>query len=320
MPDGKSVIWCSSFQIAWNRLRDDLAKGPVRLQNAQAIADRLNRAEQSEADLSPDEFYAAAGWVKDGIAERIRREMGQKFPKVPLSELDTPNAAGVAYAYLQAQAKFSLPFFDNPARLVFRTSSGTEIPVSSFGIPEREYAGGKSLRDQVAILLLEHHADKEDVAEGFALDLDKNSMPNQLILARVARKRTLHEMLAELKGKVAAYKPAPFDREFLPQDTLLVPNMRLRFQHHFAELEGTDKLFSNPGMKGLWLSTAVQDIKFEMHKGGAELASEAAIAVKSRWGIAFRFDQPFLLVMKKRSAAQPFLVIWVDGGELLEKL
>src|SRR5215203_4260960 len=82
LPDGKSAIWCASFQLAWNRLRE-VAKEPIRLAEAQPLADRLNRADQTEADVGPDAVYAAAGLVKDGIVEQIQTQMGRQFPDVP---------------------------------------------------------------------------------------------------------------------------------------------------------------------------------------------------------------------------------------------
>src|SRR5437773_700065 len=39
IPEGKSAIWCVSFQLAWNYLKDDVAKGPVQLVGAQPLAD-----------------------------------------------------------------------------------------------------------------------------------------------------------------------------------------------------------------------------------------------------------------------------------------
>jgi hypothetical protein len=83
IPEGQSAIWCVSFQLAWNHLKDDVAKEPLKLTNAQPIADRLNRADHSEADVSPDAVYAAAGLAKDGIVKHIRAQMAGKFPNVP---------------------------------------------------------------------------------------------------------------------------------------------------------------------------------------------------------------------------------------------
>src|SRR5580658_4688877 len=83
MPEGKNVIWCATFQMAWNRLRDDVIEEPVRVANAESVADRLNKAVLADNDLPDGSFYAAAGFAKDGIAERIRREMQERFQKEP---------------------------------------------------------------------------------------------------------------------------------------------------------------------------------------------------------------------------------------------
>jgi hypothetical protein len=111
IPEGKSAIWCASFQVAWNRLKADLAKGPVQIQGAESVAGRLNHAAQTEEDLEPDSFYSAAGWVKEGIMENIHTEMARKFPnarKIDFhkSELDV----AVAFGYLQAEVMFTTPF------------------------------------------------------------------------------------------------------------------------------------------------------------------------------------------------------------------
>ena len=54
IPPGKNVIWCASFQVAWNRLKDDVIKEPIRIENAEEVCERLNRAPQSSsARLQP---------------------------------------------------------------------------------------------------------------------------------------------------------------------------------------------------------------------------------------------------------------------------
>lgn len=97
IPTNKSVIWCSSFQLAWNHLKLDVARGPIQLQNAEAIADRLNRAEQTEDDIDVQDYYAAAGFVKDGIIEKIQSEMRRNFPDTRPPAPDVPANGAVAY-------------------------------------------------------------------------------------------------------------------------------------------------------------------------------------------------------------------------------
>jgi hypothetical protein len=50
LPEGKSAIWCSSFQLAWNRVEKDFTSGAVQLRHAETLAGRLHKAQKSEAD------------------------------------------------------------------------------------------------------------------------------------------------------------------------------------------------------------------------------------------------------------------------------
>jgi hypothetical protein len=152
IPDGKSAVWCASFQLAWNRLKDDIAKGPIQLANAQAIADRLNRGDQSEDDPDPGSVYAAAGLMRDGVADRIRAEMARRFPNAPAPQLDVPTDGAVAYSFLEASAKFDIPFFENDEPFEFTDSSGNKALVGSFGVRKKDDYAYRELRNQVQIL------------------------------------------------------------------------------------------------------------------------------------------------------------------------
>lgn len=318
IPESKSAIWCSSFQLAWNRLKTDVAREPIRLEKAEELADQLNQAEASEADLAPETFYAAAGLVRDGVVQRIQRDMAQKFPEVPRPRFSVPQNGAVAYGYLRAGVKFSIPFFENDERFLFSSSAGGPSAVVAFGIRPKDADAYDGLRTQIAVLFVEHDykSRKRDPGE-FILDPYRSSLPHQLLLARVKRQPTLSAMLANVQRKMAAMPENSYTSSFHSNDTLLVPNMNWRIEHHFTELEGTDKRFLNSTLQGLYLDTAVQWIRFRMDRSGAELESEAKIEMKNGYPRAFHFDRPFLIIMKKRDAKQPFFVMWVDNAELL---
>jgi hypothetical protein len=92
-------------------------------------------------------------------------------------------------------------------------------------------------------------------------------------------------------------------------------------EHHFRELEGPDKLLLNPTLRGLYLDTALQRVRFRLDRRGAEVRSEAQVVLKglSDGRDDFHFDRPFLIVMTKRGAKQPFFVMWVDNAEMLSR-
>jgi hypothetical protein len=318
IPDGHSAIWCVSFQLAWNRLKDDVAKEPIRLPNAQPLTDRLNQAEQSESDLEPTAVYAAAGLAGDGIADRIRSEMADRFPRAPRPDLDMPPAGVVVYAYLAASAKYDHPYFENDEPFLFRDVAGKETAVGSFGVRKKDDYAYERLRQQVQILYRTYATEpREDVPE-FVLDLCKTSEPYQIVLARVDRKPTLAETLADIQHKIAAPSKDSFVSALITNDTLLVPNMAWQVTHRFKELEGADKQFQNPALRGLYLDTAMQTIRFRLDRSGAELSSESKLYVKPI-SSHFHVSRPFLVYMKKRGGKHPFFVAWIENAELLQK-
>src|SRR5262249_11661761 len=130
MPEGKNVIWCASFQLAWNKFKTDLAGGPIQIKNAEALAQSLNDAPQSESDLPPDSFYTAAGRDRDGILNTIRTDMARLFPGVRVSDLPQDPNGVTAYAYLQTSVRFEFPFFEETEGFTF--SKGRKV--SGFGL------------------------------------------------------------------------------------------------------------------------------------------------------------------------------------------
>jgi len=314
----QSAIWCSSFQIAWNKFKSEITKGPVRIQNAEAIAERLNQAEQPDSDLLPESFYAAAGRVSDGIIEKIKEEMTKRFPNARTPDFNVTADAAVAYAYLQAGVKYQYPFFKNTDRFVFTDSSGRKTAVKSFGIREQDKFKGAfvddSFRGQVLIL------GKWRKGEQFAVDLSKRSTPIQIVLACIERRPTLTDTLKSLEAVIgAASTDKTFHRGLEDEDTLLVPMMHWGIEHHFRDLEGPDKVLLTSSGRNLYLAKAFQLLEFKMDEKGAEITSEAKEEALDGGPAHFHFDRPYLIYMKKRGAKHPFFVMWVDNAELLSK-
>ena len=316
MPPGKNVIWCASFQVAWNKLKDDLAKGPVELDRAQEMADRLNRAEVTEADLPDGSYYAAAGWVKDGIVKTIESEMQERFGRSPKIRFEPSSADGyTAYAYLQARVKFDIPFFENREPFSFQDSSGAEVPVSSFGIRPKDFEAYHALREQVDVLYAEPPTDSDEAPQ-FVIDPCKTSRPNQLVLACIRPGKTLAETLEQLRRMIDSFGGEADRHRFGSCDRLIVPNIRWEIEHELAELKGAR--FQKPDLQGLYVEAALQDIRFRLDRSGAELESEAGIPVAAM-ASCFHFTRPFLVYLKRRGAERPFFAMWVDNAELLSK-
>jgi hypothetical protein len=323
-PEGKSILWCSSFQVAWNHLKAD-AGGDILLRNGEDVAERLNRAEESEADLAPEEFYAAGGLVRERIVQKIRVEMGRRFPGVHSVDVDVPLEGAVAYAYLRTAIPFKLPFFENEEPFAFTDPAGNSTQVMSFGIRDRDAFASHALRRQVAVLYCpERVQGREGKVEEFILDPCQDSSPHQVLLACIAPKPTLAEMLADVESKLAEQKPRG-SKAFGPGDTLLVPDIRFRIEHAYTELQGQDKHLLNSHLMGLPLDRAEQMVDFKLDRAGAPPAAEvkttakSTVAVRPARALAYHCDRPFLVCVRKRGARHPFFALWVDNAELLCK-
>ena len=322
MVKGKNVIWCASFQLAWNHLGTEVLHEPPAVANAEEIAAQLNGSKFSEDDLSSDCFYATAGRCRDGIVDTIHEEMQRRFRRTPRIDLTNPEYVIVAYGYLDVSVPFAIPYCENPGEFLFTDSKGTKTSVTSFGtVPGGRSVCRKELRDQAKVLYCAYDEPMKPTREmtEFVIDPCRDSLPNQVILACVPPKETLQQTWDYVAQLIAAYPHQQFADERLDYtDCLLVPNMAWDITHHFTALEGRDKLLKNKGSEGLYVAAAIQGICFRLDRSGVELRSEAAVAV---CGIPreFVFNRPYTIFIRKRDSAAPFFAMYVDNAELLCK-
>jgi hypothetical protein len=321
MPKGKNVIWCASFQLAWDRLAKDVLHAPPDVLHAEKVAERLNRNTFPESDVSPDSYYAAAGWCRDGIVAKIRQEMERRFHRQPtIAEIDDPSNVIAAYGYLEVGIPFPVPYFANPAPLAFKDDAGGKTNVGSFGVnfshASVENTPGYPLCHQIRVL----HCVIDDrmQAKEFAIDPCRESSPNQVILARVPAEATLQATWKGLEKRMADYPRQSSAQPDFELDTLLVPNLAWDVTYHFTELEGHDKLLKNKGFEGLWMSHAIEGIRFRLDRGGVALRSESFLAAACV-PRSFVFDRPFFIFVRKRDGGVPFFAMHVANAELLCK-
>jgi hypothetical protein len=316
VPVGRNVVWCSSFQLAWNELRDNAIGEPLKVVGAEALAERLNRAGQSIADLEPFSVYAAAGWIKDGIVDTIERDMASRFPSHSVPDLSDYQAGILAYAYLIAHVPFTHPYRQVERTFAFTDSNGVATDVEAFGLWEAYLPQYKKVREQVDILFARRldPNDRGQEPEEFAIDLCKHSEPYQVVVARVGVKDTLGETLAYVRLQASEFEKTEYyeeGRRFQESDVLRVPEMFWEIEHRFRELIG--KGVANVGIP---IVEAVQTVRFRLDRYGAMVESESLVEIASR-PRRFEFDRPFLVYVQKRGAGEPFFVMWVDNAELL---
>lgn len=333
VPEHKNVIWCSTFQIAWDKLKNDIIGEPVKVPEAKELADRLNKAEVSEKDLEKESFYAIAGFVGEGIIEQIQNEMKQRFPSESTSdfnELDSlPQKTIVSYSYLNVNVGFKHHFFVRENGLKFEDSNGEQTDVKAFcgRTNASSNTNIKQVREQVEILYYKHGQNRK--TDEFAVDLCKDTDPYQVVLACVPQGKNLREQIAAVEEKLSEFKHDT-DYKLLCKlrtiDSLIVPDILYKLTHKYNELIG--KYIGNRKFLGYWFLIARQMIDFSLSRTGVTIKSHALIVVPpfNRGGRRveepryFHFDRPFLIYVKKRQGGtEPFFVMWVDNAELMQE-
>ena len=343
MPEHKNVIWCSTFQITWDKLKNDIIRDPVKVPQAAELAARLNQAEFSPENLEAESFYAAAGIVKDGIVKQIRKEMKRRFPSEPVpvfNELDVlpkfdRDESIVSYSFLKTDIGFKYPFYTREDAFAFEDSNGQKTNITSFCDYTKATDPNEELvREQVDILYY-GYADEQSAAK-YAVDLCRHTNPYQVVLALVPQQDTLSEIVAAVEQNISEFRQNP-DYEILRKlrpasgnrlaDKLIVPDVLYKLTHHFAELQG--KVIKNERFLDYYFFETMQVIDFALSRTGVVLKSEARIIAppfhrrprrleEPRY---FYFNKPFMIYVKKRGPGySPFFIMWVDNAELMQEL
>ncbi len=333
IPEHKNVMWCGTFQIAWDKFKNDIIGEPVQLIGGEDLANRLNKGAFAAQNIEAESFYATAGFVKDGILEQIQQDMTKRFSSEPKPVFDdryrTLPFASAAFSFLTIAIEFTFPFYVHESAFDFEASDGTRTGVTAFSTesegPDPNFG---RRREQVEILYY-RYVDSPSDAE-FAVDLCKHTKPYQVVLARVPRRVPLGEALRTMEQDISQFKSDPHYeilRKLRPIDELIVPDVLYKLTHHFEELEG--RYLANAKWRTVpyFIFEARQMVDFSLSRAGVILKSEAVIGAAGGMGPPhieqpryLYFDRPFLIYVKKRGAEYaPFFVMWVDNAELMSK-
>ncbi len=329
LPEHKNAIWCATFQMAWDKLKQDIVGEPIQIPAAQELADRLNRSTFPTGSIEEESYYTTAGFVKNGIIEQIQTEMKRRFPSEPVPVFDgrykTLPEVIAAYAYLNVNIEFLHPYYTYAGKFEFSSSNGKRTQVKAFGDRiTKPDANWGLVRSQVEVLYYEDGDSSAD--KQFAVDLSRLTHPYQIILARMPHCGTFGESVRMLRERIATFEKNPDYYEELrklgPRDSLIAPDVHYRLTHHFDDLLG--KHLGNPQWTDTFIFEAMQKIDFTFSRTGVVLKSAArGAAATSAIPITqprlLYFDRPFLICVQKREPnATPFFLMWVDNPELMQ--
>ena len=309
IPGGTNMIFCSTFQMAWSCLADDIVKGAIELAGAPGYVETLNSFTSQKSLVKPASCVFMAGFGKTGIIERINKSLAEKFgPKAPkVTEALKPEDV-IAYAYLFKELKFVKDFEALKDPVDFGN-----IKLDAFGIrffnPASETH--RELSRQVDILYYGK--------DGFIIRFNSSSPDEEIILSTIAPDESLAATFKTVAQKIAGSEA----RKLGADDRLRIPKIGFDLIHSYAGLIGKNLL--NKGFEKYIIAKALQAIKFSFNEKGATLTSEARIKMTKTAmpGPSESKDltarPPFIIYLKEKAAQSPYFMMNIADEELLVK-
>ncbi len=313
----RTTVWCSTFQLAWNELRDNVVKEDVRLTDGPAYVPSLNAGRTGREDITAGSFVIGSGFGRDGIVETLRRSLKEHFgAEAPQLNITLGSGDLLVYAALQRHLPFAVPFDRLQQPLAFHLGEKL-MNVSAFGISDgtKKKEAFMKLEEQVDVL---HYAGERDVV----IRLKPSEAGEEIVLARIPPADSLAATLQAVRERLGPPSPRPKGTSRSPgirlDDELRIPVISLDVEAVFRELIG--KTIENAALAKLHIFDARQHIAFQLDEKGADVRSEARVGFKGEKheGRRLVFDGPFLLYLKRMDREQPYLVAWIGDGSALK--
>ncbi len=306
---GKNLLYCATFQVAWNEFIDTVIREPVIVEGDLLLVRMLNKKFGGSTLIPGNSSIAAAGFEGEGTVERIRSQSPAKFRTDPL-EYISPGEPGdsLVYACLRKECSFGIEFEKLPRALLFNNDD----PVRAFGIQRYTFdVPHQDLAAQVAVFSYNNEND-------FVIGLKPRDPDDEIILAKMKPRGTLLETVNQVILRVSS----PYPTALFEGETVQIPGFDFEIIHYFSEL--MNKRLLNREFDEKNLDRMIQTVRFKLNEKGPLLSTDAVSGKKTPMTLEteprrFVFDAPFLLIIRQKPCPQPYFVMWVENTELMCK-
>lgn len=299
-------IWVGTFQLVWNELTDKIVKAPVKFLDFDSqMANNLNQKQFKKSNLNEKSYYVKSGIVSPALKAEIEKNIKSKFHETSdiLKMFDfTYNPEKIfVYAMLKKDFRFTNAF----DKLATGNFGNSQEKVKYFGINDNS---NPKLYKNVSVLF---YNDDND----FAVKLYTKGK-DEVLLYRTNDDKTFDKYYAELNDKTAKYSG---EKNFVKNDTLTIPDIKLYQETSFNELEGHQIVGTN-----MQIDKTIETVDFRMNNKGVKLKSEAAIMLRCmslapREGRDFTFNNNFVLFLIEKNQNTPYYAMKVSDVAAINK-
>lgn len=261
----EDTIWCGTFNIIWNRLREDLAKKDIIFSEMSKTVINLNKGTFSENDLEDSSYYVAVDYMTPKLKAEIEKGIKEKFNETSdiLDSFDFRENSKDYFLYTMLKKVFNFEYkFDILENGKFADKYDD---VKYFGIDKNSK---KELKEQIDVL----YYDSED---SFAIKIHTKEN-DELVFCKSPNGKSFSDMYNNILDKEKKYTGTT---NLKSEEYLKVPNIMLNAKSQVKEV--MYKPFSFANGDEYEIDNAIQTIKFELDNAGGKIKSEAAMSLRN---------------------------------------
>ncbi len=299
----QDTIWCGTFQLIWNDLKNDLAKQDIVFNPQLKVVENLNMETFKANDLEEDFYYKKIGRPTYEFKAEIEKAIKDKFNETSdilddFQWYEKNDEDYFLYTMLKKEFNFKKKFEE-----LEKGYFGKYKDIKYFGIKEND---SNQVREQVEVL---YYNSKDD----FAIKL-KTEGVDEVILCKNPKGDTFNSIY---KNIIEEAKRFSGNSSLQKGELLKIPNLKLKEKNEIKEIENKSFLFSNG--ESYHIEKAIQAIEFELDKTGGKIKSEAgmmilkdAIAIEPEEKREFLIDDTFAIFLIEEGKNNPYFAAKID--------
>ena len=303
------TIWCGTFQLIWNDLKNDLAKQDIVFNPQLQVIENLNKETFKTKDISDKYYYKKIGTPSLKLKEEIEQAIKGKFNETSdiLDDFRWEGRDSKDYfLYVMLKKNFE---FEKAFEELENGRFGIHDNAKYFGIKKDETG---ELREQVDVI---YYNSKDD----FAIKL-KTKQEDEVILCKNPEGNTFNEIYENIGKKmevVNGYNNYSHNSNIKEGEILQIPNIKLKEKNEFKEIQNKDFEFSNGDLYSI--EQAIQTIEFELDRTGGKIKSEAgmmvmfeSIAMEPEEKREFIIDDTFAMFLIEKGKDTPYFAAKIN--------
>lgn len=297
------TIWCGTFQLIWNDLKNDLVKQDIVFTPQIEVVENLNSELFTTDDLSEEYYYKKVGLASLELKKEIENAIKEKFNETSdiLDDFNWDRKSEedyFLYAMLKKEFKFKKEFEE-----LEKGKFANYEDVEYFGIDKDNESDER--RYQVTVL---YYNSKDD----FAIKIE-TEQEDEVVFCKNPEGNTFSEIYNNINEQKDRYTG---NTEFEKEEILKIPNIKINNKKEFTEIE--NKRFEFSDGRIYTIEKAMQTVDFELNSKGGKIKSEAGmmleklgatIALKPR---EFIIDDTFAIFLVEEGKENPYFAAKIN--------